>query len=72
MGWSFPVLKYKYIFQVKIHKSNFYQTALGSCYGLKLTKCQFLFKNKFTVLFITTFGTLSFPRLNVSAGCDGQ
>jgi len=41
-GWPFPMLKYKYIFEIKYTKtilSFFYQTALGNCYGLKLAKC---------------------------------
>ena len=35
LRYPFPVLKYKYIFQINIRK-QFYQTALGNCYGLKL------------------------------------
>jgi len=37
MGWPFKMMKYKHIFQIKYTK-QFYQTALGNCYGLELTK----------------------------------
>jgi len=50
----------KYIFQKNTRK-QFYQTALGNFYGLKLPKCELQFKNSFIVLFIIIFGTLSFP-----------
>jgi len=40
---------------------QFYQTALGNCYGLKLTKCWLQFKKKFIVSLIIIFATLSFP-----------
>ena len=43
-------------------QKQFYQTALGNCYGLKLPKRRLQFKrNKFIVSFITIFGTFSFP-----------
>ena len=43
-------------------RKQFYQTALGNCYTLKLPKwCLQFEKNKFIVLFIIIFGTLSFP-----------
>ena len=43
---------------------QFYQTALGSCYGLKLPKRGLEFKkNNLFVSFIIIFGTLSFPIL---------
>ena len=54
------MLKYKYVFQIKYTKA-IYQKALGNCYGLKLPKCWLQFENKFIVLFIIIFGTLSFP-----------
>jgi len=38
LGWPFSMLKYKYIFQIKYIEKQFYQTALGNCYGLKLPK----------------------------------
>ena len=40
-----PMLKFKYIFQINIRK-QFYQTALGNCNGLKLTKCWLQFKTR--------------------------
>jgi len=33
-------------------RKQFYQTALGNCYGLKLPKYLLQFKNKFIVLFV--------------------
>ena len=41
LGWPFPMLKCKYIFQIKYTEAfyQFYQTALENCYGLKLPKC---------------------------------
>jgi len=39
LGWPFPLLKYKYIFQIKYTVAILCQTALGNCYGLKLPKC---------------------------------
>ena len=41
-------------------RKQFYQTALGNCYGLKLPKCYCSLK-KFTGSFIIMFGTLWFP-----------
>jgi len=42
-------------------RKQFYQTALGNCYGLKLPKCWLQFKIKnFIVSFIIIFVTLSF------------
>jgi len=35
LGWPFPMVKYKYIFQIKYTK-QFHHTTLGKCYGLKL------------------------------------
>jgi len=43
LGWPFPTLKYKCIFQRK-YTEAIYQTALGNCYGLKLAECQLQFK----------------------------
>jgi len=37
LDWPFPMLKYKYVSQIK-YTENFYQTALGNWYGLKLPK----------------------------------
>jgi len=62
LGWPFPAMKYKYIFFKYNTRKQFYRTALGNCYGLKLAKCwlQF-FNNKFIVLFTIIFATLAFP-----------
>ena len=44
-------------------RKQFYETALGNCYGWKLPKCSLQFKKKsYCVTFIgLIFGTLSFP-----------
>jgi len=61
LGWPFPTLKYKYIFHVK------YTEAILSDSTRKLLLFQIgkmliaVLKNQFIVLFIITFGTLSFP-----------
>ena len=44
---------------------QFYQKALGNCYGLKLPEFLLQVKNKFTVFFIIIFGTISFPIYSV-------
>ena len=62
LGCPFPMQKFKYIFQAKNIRKQFYQTTLGNCYSLKLPKWRLLFeKNRFSVLFVIIFGTLSFP-----------
>jgi len=43
---------FEYIFQIKYIRKQFYQTVLGNCYGLKLPKCRWQFKNAFIVSFI--------------------
>jgi len=63
-NWPFPMLKYKIIFSKYNIRKQFYQTALGNCYGLKLAKCWLQLKNKFIVLFIIISGTLSFPAVS--------
>jgi len=45
-------------------RKQFYQTALGNCYGLKLAKCWLQFKQiNVMVLFIRIFGTFSFSMI---------
>jgi len=51
----------KNIFFKQNIRKQFHRTALGNCYALKLPKCWLQLKNKFVVLFIIMFGTLSFP-----------
>jgi len=42
-------------------RKQFYQTALGNCYGLKLPECRLRFKkNKLIMSFNIIFGTLAF------------
>ena len=61
LRWPFSMLKYSYIFFEQNTRKQFCQTALGNCYGLKLTALWLQFKRKkFAVSFIITFGTLSF------------
>ena len=64
-GWSFLMLKYKYIYQIK------YTEAVLSNSNRKLLWFEInkmliaVLQNKFIVLFIIIFGTLSFPILCV-------
>jgi len=44
LGLPFPVLKCKYIFFTWNIRRQFYETALGNCYGLKLPKYWLQFK----------------------------
>jgi len=64
LGWPFPMLKYKYIFRKNTRK-QFYQTTLGKLLWFEITEMLTTVKNKFTVLFIIIFGSLSFPVLKV-------
>ena len=58
LGWPFPMLKYKYIFQIK------YTDAVLSNSTQKLLRFEIskmliaVLRNKFIVLFIIIFGTL--------------
>jgi len=45
LGWPFSVLKYKYILKIK-YTETVYQTALGNCYGLEITKMRSQGKGK--------------------------
>jgi len=46
VSWAgyFLCPKYKYIFQIRYIQEQFYQTSLGSFYGLKLAQCQLHFE----------------------------
>jgi len=52
--WPFPMLKYKYLFQIK-YMAAILMNQLGNCHGLKLPKCWLQLKNQFIVLFIVIF-----------------
>ena len=60
LGWPFPMLKY-YIFWNKIYGSNFIKqhSETVMVWNYQNTDCSF--KNKFILLFIVIFCTLSFP-----------
>ena len=53
-------------------RKQFYQTALGNCYGLKLQNADCSLKNKFIVSFIIIIGTLSFPMRHKSSRVNYQ
>ena len=60
--WPFPILKYKYIFQIKYTEAILgLSNSTRKLFGLKLANVDCSFKNKYSVLFIGIFGTLSFP-----------
>ena len=60
-GLAIPNAEILVFFHIKIRK-QFYQTALGNCYGLKLPKCcDRSLRKKIIVSFIIIMDTLSFP-----------
>ena len=61
MGWPFPVLEYKYIFQIK-YTEAILSNSTRNPLRFEISKMLIaVYKNKFIVLFIIIFGTLSFP-----------
>jgi len=61
LGWPFPMVKYKYIFQIK-HTEAILSNSTRKLLWFEITKMLIAaLKNKFIVLLIIIFGTLSFP-----------
>ena len=61
LGWPFPVLKYKYIFQIK-YTEAILSNSTWKLLWFEITKMLIaVVKNQFIVSFIIIFGTLSFP-----------
>jgi len=61
LGWPLPVLEYKHIFQIKYTEAVLSNSTPKPLW-FEITKMlTAALKNKFIVLFIITFGTLSFP-----------
>ena len=60
LGWSFPMLKYKYIFQIK-YMEVILSNSTWKLLWFEVTKMMIAVKNQFIVLFIIILGTLSFP-----------
>jgi len=61
LGWSFPMLKYKSIFfSDKIYLNNFIKQLSETVMAWNCQNDDCSFKNKFIVLFIIIFGTLSY------------
>jgi len=61
LGWPFPMLKYKHIFQIKYMEAVL-SNSTRKLLWFEITKMLIAVKqNKFIVLFIIIFGTLSFP-----------
>ena len=65
MGWPFPLLKYKYIFQIK-HTEAITSNTTRKLLWFEITKMPIAVKNKFIVSFNIIFRTLSFPVIRVS------
>ena len=64
LGWPFPVLKYKYIFQIK-YTEAILSNSTRKLIWFEITKMLIAVKrNKFIVSFIIIFGILSFPISN--------
>jgi len=60
-GWPFPVLKYKYIFQIK-YTAALLSSSTRKLLWFEITKMLIaVFLNKFIVSFIIIFGTFSLP-----------
>jgi len=69
--WPFPVLKYKYIFQVK-YTESILSNSTRKLLWFEISKMLIAVKkNKFIVLLIVIFGTLSFP-IKRSYGRDSE
>jgi len=61
LGWPFPMLKYRYIFQIK-YTEAILSNSTRKLLWFEITKMLIaVLRNKFIVLFIIIFGTLSFP-----------
>ena len=62
LGLPFPMLIYKYIlFANKIYENNFVKQHSKTVMVWNYQNTDYNFKNKFIVLFIIIFGTISFP-----------
>jgi len=61
LGWPFPTLNYKYIFQIKYTKAILSNSARKLLWFEITKNADCSLKSKFIVLFIIIFGTLSFP-----------
>jgi len=60
-GLAFPVLKYKYVFQLKYTEAILSNSTRKPLWFEITNMLVAVFKNKFIVLFVIIFGTLSFP-----------
>jgi len=61
LGWSFPMIKYKYIFQIR-YTVAILSNSTRKMLWFEITKMLIAgLKNKLIVSFIMIFGTLSFP-----------
>ena len=65
LGWPFPKLKYKYIFQIK-YTEAIYPNSTRKLFWFEISKMlNAVLKSKFIVLFIIIVGTISFPITHV-------
>jgi len=65
LGWPFPKLKYKYIFQIK-YTEAIYPNSTQKLFWFEISKMlNAVLKSKFIVLFIIIVGTISFPVTHV-------
>ena len=60
LGWPFPMLKYKYIVQTK-YSETILSNSTRKLLWFEISKMMTAVKNKFIVLFVIIFGTLSSP-----------
>jgi len=60
-GLAFPMLQYKYVFQLKYTEAILSNSTRKPLWFEVTKMLVAVFKNKFIVLFVIIFGTLSFP-----------
>jgi len=61
LGWSFPMLKYRYIFQIKYTEAIFSDITEITVMVLNYQNAHCSLRKEIILLLITIFGTLSFP-----------
>ena len=72
LGWTFSMLKYKYIFQIK-YTQAILSNSTGKLSLFEISKMRIaVLENKFIVLLIAVFGTLSFPIADTRSSDPGR
>jgi len=72
LGWTFSMLKYKYIFQIK-YTQAILSNSTGKLSLFEISKMLIaVLENKFIVLLIAVFCTLSFPIADTRSSDPGR